>query len=242
MLKLTNSIALILILFLMFSACSNEKQPSSPKKDPPNQSETAKATPPAQPKSTPAKPQQKPQQQPQQKTKQQPQSKTKTKTQPKKNTQQTKPKSQQIGYHETALNEAGNPRITNLKLAIKSINGKILKPGEEFSFNKTVGQRTETKGYKEAKIYKNKEEVEEVGGGICQLSSTLFCAAREAKLKITERHEHQLPVDYAKKGDDATVYYGSLDLKFVNTCKVPVKISCSIKNRKVKVSINTVVS
>ncbi|NLG53625.1 MAG: VanW family protein [Clostridiales bacterium] len=154
--------------------------------------------------------------------------------------QKNSPETGLIGWYETKLFDAGRPRITNITLAMRKINGKIIKPGEEFSFNNTVGRRTVSRGYKKATIFKKNKEVKEVGGGICQLSSTLFCAVRQAGLEITERHEHQLPVDYVKQGDDATVYFGRLDFKFINSMDVPVKIICDIKERKVRVGIYAV--
>lgn len=147
-----------------------------------------------------------------------------------------------LGWYETKLLDAGKPRITNITLSMKKINGMVLQPNEEFSFNNTVGRRTINRGFKKATIFRKNKEVKEVGGGICQLSSTLYCAVKQANLKVTERHEHQLPVDYVKQGDDATVYYGELDFKFVNSLDVPIKITCGIKDRKVQVGIATVSS
>lgn len=116
----------------------------------------------------------------------------------------------------TALHDKRPGRLKNIKLACDCINGAVIPPGASFSFNQTVGERTAEKGYEEAIVFKDQEKVEEVGGGICQLSSTLYLAAQRAGLDVTERHPHQLEVDYVEKDQDAAVDYGNLDLVFVN--------------------------
>lgn len=128
-------------------------------------------------------------------------------------------------------------RSTNLSLAASKINGTILSPGEEFSYNKIVGERTIAAGYKEAKIYSNGEVVDGLGGGICQISSTLYNAAVFANLDITSRRNHQFVTSYVEAGRDATVVYGSQDFKFVNSRKYPIKILVSVESGIAKVSI-----
>ncbi|MDO4739658.1 MAG: VanW family protein [Eubacteriales bacterium] len=124
----------------------------------------------------------------------------------------------------TNASSSNNNRINNIRLACEAINCLKLEPGEEFSFNEVVGQRTRDAGYKKAGVYISGEVGEEIGGGICQVSTTLFNAVVKADLEITERHNHSLPVSYVDNGKDATVSWGSQDLKFVNSSDEPVYI------------------
>lgn len=128
-------------------------------------------------------------------------------------------------------------RNKNVSLAADSINGTIVMPGEEFSYNGTVGQRTKAKGYGEAGAYLNGEVVQEVGGGVCQVSTTLYNAVFRAGLKSTERTSHTFAPSYVTPGLDATVSWGGPDYKFVNNSPYPVGIKAHYENRKVKVSI-----
>lgn len=128
-------------------------------------------------------------------------------------------------------------RTTNLELAASKINGTILSPGEEFSYNTIVGARTIAAGYKEAKIYSNGEVVDGLGGGICQISSTLYNAVIYANLEVTERYNHQFITSYVPAGRDATVVYGVKDLKFVNNRSYPIKIETKVSNGIVSCSI-----
>ena len=119
-------------------------------------------------------------------------------------------------------------RTTNLRLAAKKINGTVLLPGETFSYNKTVGERTIAAGYKEAAIYQDGQVIDGLGGGICQISTTLFNAVLLANLDITEIHNHQFVPSYVGAGRDATVVYGSKDFQFKNSRKCAIKITCSV--------------
>lgn len=119
-------------------------------------------------------------------------------------------------------------RTTNLILATNKINGTIVMPGETFSYNKTVGERTISAGYKEAAIYVNGETVDGVGGGICQIATTLYEAALYANLEIVERSNHQFVPSYIGAGLDATVVYGLTDFKFKNNRNYPIKIIASV--------------
>lgn len=105
--------------------------------------------------------------------------------------------------------ESNVNRTTNLRLASQKINGTILLPGEEFSYNKVVGERTIQAGYKEASVYSNGQVVNGLGGGICQISSTLYNAVIMANLDVTDRRNHQFIAPYVPVGQDATVVYGS---------------------------------
>jgi len=116
-------------------------------------------------------------------------------------------------------------RNTNIRIASEKINGTVLLPGEKFSFNTTVGKRTIMDGFKEAPVFKNGKHDMGIGGGICQVSSTLYNASLSANLKVLERHNHSMPVPYLPVGRDATVDYGALDLVFVNNQTTPIAIS-----------------
>lgn len=133
-----------------------------------------------------------------------------------------------ISEFSTKYSQSQKDRTTNLKLAAEKINGTVLMPGEVFSYNTVVGKRTIDAGYKEAKIYVNGEVVDGLGGGICQVSSTLYNAALYANLEIVERRNHQFVPSYAGAGLDATVVYGSIDFQFKNTRNYPIKIQCSV--------------
>jgi len=120
-------------------------------------------------------------------------------------------------------------RTTNLKLAANKINGTILLPGEEFSYNKTVGERTVAAGFKEAATFVSGKVVDGLGGGICQISSTLYDAVIMANLDVTVRRNHQFVTSYVPAGKDATVVWGSQDFKFKNTRKYPVRITATVQ-------------
>jgi vancomycin resistance protein YoaR len=115
-------------------------------------------------------------------------------------------------------------RGVNIRLAMKNINGFILGPGDVFSFNDVVGERTAKAGYKEAHTYVGGKVVDGIGGGICQVSTTLYGSVLFTDLTVLERVNHYFPVHYVPLGRDAAVSYGSVDFKFKNTSKWPVKI------------------
>ena len=119
-------------------------------------------------------------------------------------------------------------RTTNLILAANKINGTVLMPGETFSYNKIVGARTIAAGYREAPIYVSGKVVDGVGGGICQIATTLYNAAVYANLEITQRTNHQFVPSYAPASRDATVVYGAIDFQFKNNRNYPIKIQCSV--------------
>lgn len=121
-------------------------------------------------------------------------------------------------------------RTTNLILAASKINGTVLLPGETFSYNKVVGERTIEAGYKEAPIYVNGKVEDGLGGGICQIATTLYNAALYANLEIVERSNHQFIPSYCNASRDATVVYGAIDFKFKNNRDYPIKITCSVSN------------
>lgn len=126
--------------------------------------------------------------------------------------------------------ENNRNRGENIKLSSSSINGKILAPGEVFSFNETVGKRTTERGYKTANAYSAGKIIEDVGGGICQVSSTLYNAVLRSGLDIVQRRNHSLTVGYIPLGLDATVSYGAVDFKFKNSTRWPIKIQAKVDN------------
>ena len=129
-----------------------------------------------------------------------------------------------LSTYTTSYDASNINRNNNLVLAAEKLNGTIVNPGEEFSYNKTIGERTIAAGFKEAKAYANGDVVLDVGGGICQLSSTLYNTALLANMEITERHNHCFKTSYVPEGRDATVSWGTVDFKFENNRKYPVKI------------------
>ncbi|NBH32975.1 vanomycin resistance protein VanB [Clostridiaceae bacterium] len=137
----------------------------------------------------------------------------------------------------TTKTTSNSKRNTNVKLSAEAINGTILQPGEEFSFNKTVGQRTEAKGYKGAAAYNNGEVVEEIGGGVCQTSSTLYNAVLKAGLKTTKRQSHTYEPSYVTPGTDATVSWNGPDYKFVNNSSAAIGIRARYSDQTVTISI-----
>lgn len=128
-------------------------------------------------------------------------------------------------------------RNTNLKLACKAINGTVLMPGDTFSFNGVVGKRTEAKGYKPAGAYIGGKTVDTVGGGICQVSSSLYYAALQADLQIVQRTNHGYVVSYLPYGMDATVSWGTLDFKFKNNTDYPIKIQAYVSGGQVHIRL-----
>lgn len=118
-------------------------------------------------------------------------------------------------------------RTTNIKLASSKIDGIVLMPGETFSYNTTVGKRTASAGFKSAAVYSGGEVTTGIGGGICQVSSTLYNSVLLSNLEIVERHNHGFNPGYVKAGTDATVSWGGPDFKFKNNRNYPIKVLCS---------------
>ena len=128
-------------------------------------------------------------------------------------------------------------RNTNIRLAAEAISHTTVLPGETFSFNQATGQRTAEKGYKPASAIGGGETFDEIGGGVCQTSTTLFNAVARANLKITDRDPHAWPSTYVDKGEDATVNWPNLDFRFMNDTEWPIFIVANYANRKVTVEI-----
>ena len=135
-----------------------------------------------------------------------------------------------LGSCTTKYDASNRSRSSNLALAASTINEMVLQPGETFSYNQALGPRTAAKGYKAAGGYSGGKVVDMIGGGICQISSTLYDAAVYANLEIVERHNHCFTTAYIAPSKDATVNYGTCDLKFKNTRKNPVMIKASAQN------------
>lgn len=136
----------------------------------------------------------------------------------------------ELSKYNTRYDESNINRTNNIKIATEKINGTIIMPGETFSYNKIVGARTIKAGYKEAAVYVNGKVVDGIGGGICQVSSTLYNAVLNANLEIISRRNHYFITSYVPASQDATVSYGTIDFKFKNTRKYPIKIECTAKN------------
>jgi len=128
-------------------------------------------------------------------------------------------------------------RTNNLRLACEAIDGTILNPGEVFSFNDIVGERTDVKGYLGATVYAGNGASEtQLGGGVCQVASTIYYATLHLNMEQVEREPHMYAVSYVPMGMDATVYWGSIDYRFRNTLSNPVKILAWLENGKVNIT------
>ena len=124
-------------------------------------------------------------------------------------------------------------RAHNIALAAQKIDESIVNPGEEFSFNKAVGPTTKRNGFMLGMIFNSGRRSQGYGGGVCQVSSTLFNSAKQAGMEITERHEHSLDVGYIERGRDAATSHGVKDLRFVNPHDYPVKINAYVMDEKI---------
>lgn len=144
----------------------------------------------------------------------------------------------QIATYTTTLYDKEQTRIDNINLAISRLNGVIIENGAEFSFNNTIGPMNEGNGFKKATGFdSNGKKIKISGGGICQISSTLYNCALIAGFDITERHPHSRRVYYVPKDKDATILYGSLDLKFVNNSGSKVRIDASATKSTVTITL-----
>ncbi|MBA4543368.1 VanW family protein [Thermoactinomyces daqus] len=144
-----------------------------------------------------------------------------------------------IGSYTTKFDPGNVNRTTNIKLASAQINNLVLLPGERFSFNKVVGERTAARGYKPAHVIVKGEFTEGIGGGICQVSSTLYNSVDEAGLKVTAIQHHSAEVTYVPKGRDATVSWGGPDFRFKNNLNKPVLLKIKISGSHLTVNVYT---
>jgi vancomycin resistance protein YoaR len=148
-------------------------------------------------------------------------------------------RTQQIGHYVTYFNRHNSERTHNISLAAKEINNTVVFPGELFSFNKTVGRRTKEKGYKKAPVIVRGELSEDIGGGICQVSSTLYNAVDLAGVEIVERYHHSKRVPYVPKGRDATVSWYGPDFMFRNSYNQPLLIRSRIYGGQISITIHS---
>ncbi|MCI9253057.1 MAG: VanW family protein, partial [Lachnospiraceae bacterium] len=146
------------------------------------------------------------------------------------------PENTLLGSYATAYNP-NISRAVNIALAASRINGVVIQPGDSFSFNHTILPRTAANGYVEANVIVNKKYVPGTGGGICQVSSTLYAAMLTAGLPATERHPHSLNVGYIPEGMDATISGNALDLRFTNIFDDPIQIQASADQGTLTISI-----
>lgn len=144
-----------------------------------------------------------------------------------------------LASYTSSYSSSTSNRASNVVLGAKMLNGTIVMPGETFSFNKVMGDcGLSSRGFKPAAVFKGGKTVQEVGGGICQISSTLYVSVLYANLEIVSRSNHALPVGYVPVSLDATVYYPFLDFKFKNTREYPIKIvATTTSSRKLTVAI-----
>lgn len=146
-------------------------------------------------------------------------------------------KEEVIATYSTTIYDKDANRVSNITLANSKLNGKIIKNGEEFSYNNTIGPMNEQQGFKKALGFdSNGKKIQISGGGLCQVSSTIYNAALIANLNVTERHPHSRRVYYVPKDKDATILYGSLDLKFVNNSGGDIRIDATNDNVTVKIT------
>jgi len=142
-----------------------------------------------------------------------------------------------LGTYTTAYTASSGNRASNVETAARALHGVILLPGETFSFNTTVGPRDAASGFKVAPVIADGQLTPGMGGGICQVSTTLYNAALLANMRIVQRSHHSLPIHYAPLGQDATVAYGAIDFRFRNTSDAPVIIEARAAKRRLTVRL-----
>ncbi len=145
--------------------------------------------------------------------------------------------SETIGEYTTKFDSQKSARGKNIMRASKAIDEIIVNPGQEFSFNNAVGPTTKSNGFELARIFIKGEEKKGYGGGVCQVSSTLYNAVLQAGLEVTERHVHSKEVFYVPKDKDAATSHGGIDFKFVNNKDFPIKIQSYTVDNKVTTAI-----
>ena len=152
------------------------------------------------------------------------------------------PTETKISSFSTPIVDDNKNRVNNIKITCSRINGTIVKSNDEFSFCEVVGQPSAKDGYKEAHAFANGKLINAIGGGNCQVSTTVYNAAKKNEgVEITERHEHGKPVGYIEMGKDATVAYDYYDLKFENHNDYSLKLKAYVKNNKVYVDVYKIV-
>lgn len=147
------------------------------------------------------------------------------------------PFSECISEKHAPLAQLSPAQKSNIQIATQAIDGYVLKPGEEFSFNRVVGPRSEARGYRYAPSYLSGESPATAGGGICLLSSYLYQAALASGLEITQRIPHLRSIKTVPPGLDATVWYGQSDLRFRNTIECPIAIKCNTTAQELTIKV-----
>lgn len=142
-----------------------------------------------------------------------------------------------LASYSTKYNKSKVNRSQNVELATRRINGTVLLPGDVFSYNGVVGARTLENGFKNAPVYENGKSVDGIGGGVCQVSTTLYSAVLYADLEVVKRQNHSLTVSYVPLGQDATVVDGAIDFQFKNNMDTPVRIDASASNGTISISL-----
>ncbi len=138
-----------------------------------------------------------------------------------------------MGEASTKISDKEDNRMVNICLACSALTETVLKPGEVLSFNQKTGKRSTKAGYKEASVIIDGEHARDIGGGVCQVSTTIYMAAQNSGLEITELHHHSKAVGYAPQGNDATVVYGVKDLKIKNNTPDDIFLYVWTDNEKV---------
>lgn len=151
-------------------------------------------------------------------------------------------KNKTVSEFSTKLPKDTKARYSNIELACETLNDTVVKSGDTFSLWNTLGCPTKEKGYQKAKAFTSDGKIiKSYGGGICQVSTTIYNALLEVDgIKVTERHEHSRDVVYVKDGKDAAVSYKSADLKFKNNLDYDIKIKANVKNNKVVIKIEKI--
>ena len=142
-----------------------------------------------------------------------------------------------ISSYTTAF-DPSESRAVNIALAVSKLNGTVLQPGQKFSFSDAIGARTAENGYVVAPVFVNRETVPGIGGGICQVSSTMYAAMLQGDIKATQRYAHSMPVSYIPEGMDATIVAGQKDLTFTNNFDFPIIINASVDGGTVTVGFS----
>ena len=142
-----------------------------------------------------------------------------------------------ISSYTTAFNPSES-RAVNIALAVSKIDGTVLQPGRKFSFSDAIGARTAENGYVVAPVFVNRETVPGIGGGICQVSSTMYAAMLQGDIKATQRYAHSMPVSYIPEGMDATIVAGQKDLTFTNNFAFPIVINATVEDGTVTIGFS----
>ena len=145
---------------------------------------------------------------------------------------------EKISSYTTEIYDDDKNRVYNIRLACKRLDGHIVKAGQEFSFNNKMGKMGEAEGYKKALGFdSNGNKIKVFGGGLCQISSTLYNSVLIARLKVTERHAHSRRVYYVPKNKDATIFYGGPDFKFINNTDSNIMICATTDGYSVTITL-----